>query len=198
MSVLTEALMILGAIATFILLLVGIVNWLSSGFWSTWLKVRLSKGKRWLVRVWTPTSTYYTSAKVDGEQLQFKDKNKNSRKIVAQEGTMYKSFGVTCVEIDEVTNGVRVTEGDKEAMPDNAVRVKGAFHVVPGFDAVTLDSMVQRAYELGRSAKNNKEKLIFLMLLIVLGLSAFSVYMTYVQGDQIVQIINSINQGPVI
>lgn len=198
MSLFTDFLLIMGAIVLFLAMLAGIINWLSRGFWGTWLRVRMSKGNKWLVRVWTPTGTYYKSGKPDGMTVKYKDKNKQERTIETSEGTTYKSFGVDCIETDEVTNGVRVVEKEEDAMPQKAVRVKGAFHVVPGFDAVTFDTLLQRAYELGRSTTKNKEKIILLVLILVaLGL-VFSLYMSYNMSTQIQSVLEIIQQGPVV
>lgn len=197
MSQATDFFMIMGALILFVLILMSMINWLSRGFWWSWLSVRISRGKKWLIRVWTQTGTYYTTGVSDGEILKWKDKNKQSRTIQLQEGTTYKSFGVDNLEVDETTNGVRVVESEKESMPGGAVRVKGAFFVVPGFDAVTFDSMIQRAFELGRSARQNKEKIIILLLLLALAVGALNAYFNYTIYEQVKNIVIA-NAGGVI
>lgn len=199
MSQMTDFFMIMGAIVCFLFMVMGIIDWLSRGFWKTWLSARMSRGKKWLVRVWTSTGTYYMTGKPEGQILKYKDRQKNSRTLRIIDGSAYKSFGVDCVEVDETTNGVRLADIVNNKPPD-AVRTKGAFHVIPGFDAITFDSLLQRAYELGKSAKQNKEKLILIVVVVTALLVILLLFLTYQMSTRLDLIVDAVSKGggPVI
>ena len=198
MTQFTDFLLVFGSMVFFIFMVFGILNWLSKEFWSKWMKIRISKGKKWLIRVWTPTGNYYAIGRPDGEKVRYKDRNKQFRTITIDDGATYKSFGVDCIETDEATNGVRINKKEGEDVSDKAIKVKGAFYVVPGFDAVTMDSLLIRAYELGKSAKQNKDKIIMLLVFIAIILGLIAVYMGYINVNKIDLLLSIVNKGATI
>lgn len=170
-TLLQQFLGIIGAWAFFLYLLVAIVNWLSAKFFSAWLRVRLSQGSLWLVKFWTADNkAYYRPGKPDGDIVRVKDRSKQFRRVVMVPEAVYRAFGCDVLEIDETSNGVRLTAQDAldgKEPKYQSLPVRGGFRAVTGFDAKKIDNLVQWALTLPRK---DDAKMLVLMILGVLNL----------------------------
>lgn len=200
MSVLTDFLFIIFGWFCFQLLIIAILNWLSRGFFTKWLSVRMSQGNKWLIRVWTINGTYYRAGKVDGVLLTYKDRAKNKRALMVREGCAYKSFGVDVIEVDEEKNAVRVVmrDGIEELAKQEPIKVNGGFAAVEGFDAVQFDNLLVRAIQLSR-LMDPKIKLILILVVIVGFLAIVGAYFGYQANDGVKTLLEmQAAGGPII
>lgn len=200
MSVLTDFLFIVFGWFAFQMLVSGIINWLSRGFFTKWLSVRLSQGKKYLVRVWTLNGMYYRAGKVDGAILIYKDRTKNKRALMITGDSVYRSYGVDCIEVDEEKNAVRVVtrKGIEELAKQEPIKVSGGFASIEGFDAVQFDNLLVRAVQLAR-LMDPKIKIILILVLLVGLLALAGVYFSYQANDNVKALLELTAQGgPVI
>lgn len=176
MTQLTDFLLILAGWAFLLYVIVAVVNWLSARFFTSWLGVRLSQGRKWLVKIWTADNkAYYRPGKPDGNIVRYRDRNKNYRRVCMVPEAVYRSFGCDVLETDETQNGVRITaqeliDGEEPVL--DAVKVRGGFRAVTGFDAKKIDNLVEWALTL---PKSEDMKLKILMLLSVLNLAGLAI-----------------------
>lgn len=168
MSALGDLGLIMLAEFGFIVMLALIVDWLSSKFFFTWVRVRMKRHRLMLVRVWKLHTTYYRAGKLDGDILRYKDAEKNLRTVEVSPEAIYWSYGVYNVEVDEVKNGVRET----------AVGVKDRWRSVQGFDSVHFGNLLKRAIEAGRPI-DSRARLVFFAILVILAVVAWLAWQQY-------------------
>lgn len=183
MAVLMDFVWIMVAELTFILILVSAVNWLSNGFFTTWARVRMSKGRLWLVKVWTVNDTYFKAGKFDGKVISFKDRAKNGRRIFVHPSSVYRSYSISNIEVDEEKNAVRVKrkviddvtgavkEIEEDGDGEHPIRVGGGFASIQGFDAVLFDGLIKRAMMLPKKDDNKTKLIVALLFVIVIGVA---------------------------
>lgn len=174
----SELLTIIGSyIAVILLFFVG-TNFFSAGFFFTWLKVKLSRGKKILVTVRTITQDYHSAGIIDKGFLVFKDKGKEERRINLPENCIFKGMGVNRCVVDDEKNCVLVRD------------LKG----VGGFDAVKYNDLYIRAlYK--PAIFDSKEKILLavvIVTLIAVGLVGFLVYTQTGRIDQVLQLLGKI------
>lgn len=112
--------------------LIGFMMWiiLLKSFLISWLKVRLLKGDRVLVKVVSILGDYYTVGRYNKQHIEFTakkriDNNKPNRIIWVNpevEGyAFYNSFGVRCIDVDDAKDLIyfRHDEGYKKIPPIN-------------------------------------------------------------------------------
>lgn len=149
--------------AILFVLFFGLMQFLSDGFFTTFLRVRASRGKKILVGVYSLTGKYYRVGVLDGTVLKYKDRAGNKRSVDVKDGeSVYRCMSVFCVDVDEVKNSVM--------RPD--------FSAVEGFDAVKFDNLLVRAVYAPRLDDLRTKGLIVLGALVVLGLLLFIAWKT--------------------
>lgn len=142
----------------------GLINFLSNGFFTVFIRVKASRGKKFLVGVYALTDKYYKIGFPDGTLLKYKDRNKNKRSVeVKDRSNVYKGMGVNCIDVDEETNAVN--------SPD--------FSKVSGYDAVKFDNLLTRALYAPKIDDLKKQGLIILGVLVVLGVLAFIAFKVF-------------------
>lgn len=153
MAFISELLMIVASYLGVFILTVIAINWLLGGLFAPYVKVRGSRGKLVLVKVKNMVSDYFRTGTVEERFLVFKDRKKEVRRIVlpAQKMSIYRSLGVSCIDIDDEKNAVVIY--------DNTL--------VIGFDAVKFNDLYTRAL-FKPSLVDNK-----MMILIILGVVNF-------------------------
>lgn len=151
-----------GYAASAILALI-IIATLQRGFLGPWLRVKGSRGKKVLVRVVTLTDDYFKVGRVDEGMLFFRDRTKENRMVTLPKGSIYDSYGVKCVDLDDERNTVFNRE---------------TWQVVNGYDAKQIDAIFQRI--LLRPGKNNKYFIVIIVLVAVVALLCLAnAYMSY-------------------
>jgi hypothetical protein len=152
-------------IASYIMvLLIGylLIQFLSSGFFSKFLKVKASRGKKVLVNVRTMTDHYFVAGWIEESFLVYKDRQKELRRIQAKHPQIYRAIGVNCINVSEDTNSVISPEGQE----------------VSGFDAIKFENLYKRAL-MRPQIKDRKDQILMIVLVVLfLVLLAFIAYKT--------------------
>lgn len=95
-----------------------VLVWFLRSFIFAWLDVRRAQGSKFLIRVRNPTSDYFRAGTADARHLYFiakkrrdnKDPNRmiplrsNSPDEPRFEDAIYRSFGVSCIDVDDEKN----------------------------------------------------------------------------------------------
>lgn len=159
-----------------VLLAVAAINFFMGGAFFPWFKVKISRGKKILVRVRTIVQDYYKPGIIDKGMLVFIDREKEERRLSAVEGSVYRGMGVNNVDVDDETNAV----------------IKRDFTAVSGFDAVKYNYLYLRA--LFRPENMTKEiRIIIILLVVVLLISAAAAFMAYDNGVKITALSALVN-----
>ncbi|MEA2056657.1 MAG: hypothetical protein U9O78_03035 [Patescibacteria group bacterium] len=168
-----DLIMIVGSYFGVIILLFAGLNFFSVGFLFTWLKVKLSRGKKILVIVRTVTQDYYRAGVIDKGFLIFKDKLKEERRVSLVDGCISKGIGVNNVFIDDEKNSVFVKD----------------FSSVSGFDAVKYNDLYLRAlYK--PTIFDNREKILLAIVVITLVAVAVVGFLVYTNSGRIDEVIS--------
>lgn len=151
------------------------------GFFMPYIKVKASAGKRVLVKIRTILRDYYAVGEIIDGSLKFKSANKNSRTLIlpTDKPTIYKSFNVNCIDVDEEKNCIYTLDA------------KG----VSGYDAEKYDDLILRALLKPALHSQMLKIIVVLIVLIIIGIIAVGAmqYQTY----QVVTLLNSAKVGTV-
>lgn len=129
----------------------GLIQFLSNGFFSTFIRVKASRGKLVLVCVHSILGRYYKAGSFDGHALNYKNRNKDKKRILIdpKDSPVYRSMNVNCIDVDDETNNV----------------LNKIFGEVAGHDAVKTDNLIVRA--LTRPVIGDKHAKIMLIIAII-------------------------------
>ena len=140
----------------------GMAMFLKGFFWK-YFKVRTSFGKLVLIKVRTPLRDYYTIGTVEENFLCYKDKGYTIRIAMnSKDKIFYRSLGVNWVDVDEEKNAIARTD----------------YSAVTGFDAKKHSDLLTRAL-MRPSITSNQEKIILIVVILSLLVSAAGVYFAY-------------------
>ena len=106
------------------------INFLMGGLFSAFMSVKMSRGKKLLVRVLHPVQSYFVVGKLDEGFLVFKDRTKNIRRITFMSNCIDRAATVYWTTVDD----------EKNCMVQ---RMDGL--AVDGHDAVKYDNLYVRA-----------------------------------------------------
>lgn len=134
----------------FVVIIGVLFNLLTSGFFMTYARVKLSMGKKVLVNIRGYTRRYYRVGEIVGSRLRFKDRSNNNCSIAISEGAVSQLMSVSQVEIDEIDGSVILPNNEK----------------VTGSDPAKIDAMIERALSL-RGLSPDKLAIITIVLLII-------------------------------
>src|SRR6056297_2377100 len=146
------------------------LNFIMGGLLGPFLKVKMSRGRKILVRVRNPVQDYFRAGEINENFLMFKDRSKNNRRIPMKTGCVYRAATVYWIDADDEKNSLFKRETSES---------------VSGFDAVKIDNLLVRALTSPRSADQKMIRLIFIFVLIAAAASVFAVWFVYAQGIQI-------------
>lgn len=164
MGVLTDLFIQVGAYMFVFLGALLTMNFLTKGYILSYLLVKISRGKKILVRIYSLTGKYYKPGIVSEKTLKYKsrDKEKRTYSNVTRE-CIFDEMGVKCIEVDDETgNFVKQTD----------------FTAVPGNDPVKTDNLLVRALE-KPLIQDKKELIILGLLIVVLICVGVVLYMVY-------------------
>lgn len=155
---------------------VGIIAFVQSGFFWSFLKVKMSMGRKILVKSRTATHDDYAVGYVEDGTLKFViNKNNKTINLPDNHKAFYRSIGVLWVDVDEETNNICSID----------------YSVQPGFDAIKMDNLIKRALQKPLE-KGNFERVVVLLLLGILAASAFGAYLAYMNSEAILNIQNTL------
>lgn len=158
MTVATDVFWIIGSYIVIIILIYVIFNFVTKGFISQYLKVKISRGKLILVKCYDVTDTFYKAGKVDSKRsLIVKDRNRKIHTFGnVNKDYLQRELGTNLMEVDLV----------------KGIIIKRDFSEATAYDLTLTDDMVNRALMLPK-LKNDEvwEKLQkFLWIIVIIGI----------------------------
>lgn len=155
------------------------LNFLSAGFLFKWFRVKSSRGALILMKIRTLNQDYFSVGKLEDGFLVWKDKKKSQKRLAItnkDQGAIYKSMGVSVIDIDDEKNAFQVHDWSK----------------VSGFDAEKFEDLYKRA--LYKPALLDKNTQMILIGVIVIGLLvAGGFYLTYQWHQEVLQAIQTLH-----
>lgn len=140
------------------------VNFLTKGFLLTYLSAKFSRGRKMLVRIHSLSDIYFKANKVSDKKIEVKDRNGEKHMLTIDQSQVYHTMGIASIDYDEVSNEVVKIDGER----------------TPGLDPVRAQNLVIRAIDIGRrTANKGKEKIIFIVSIITLGVCVLTLYFVY-------------------
>jgi hypothetical protein len=132
------------------LLGVFILNFLSSGFILTMLKVKASRGKKLLVRIRTPLNDYFKVGEVLEGNVIYKNRkgDKITMKLPKYTNAIFRSWNMNCIDVDEEKNAIVCVD----------------FNPITGYDAQRFDQLLTRAL-MKPQAMNKFQKIIVILII---------------------------------
>lgn len=139
-------------------------NFFTKGFLVTYLRVKASRGKKILVRVFGVTGKYYIVGEIKEISLIFKDRYKVKKTYTnVSKEVVYDELGVKMIDVDEVT-GAFINQTN--------------FNAVIGSDGEKTDNLITRALEKPMLQDKKEIIIIILIILCLLGILG-SLYFSY-------------------
>lgn len=159
-----------------VLLSFGMVGFIQKGFFWKYFRVRLSFGRLVIVKIRGITRDFFAVGDIQENFLVFKV-NKEKKKInVKNSEVFYRSLGCIWVDVDEIKNALSKTD----------------YSAIDGFDAVKYESLYARAlYK--PSITDNKEKILFVLVIIAIIVAGISVFLSYKNGEAIQIVYQAVN-----
>lgn len=151
-----------------------LINFLSNGFFGTFLRVKASRGKKVLVEVHAITDVYYTSGKFDGTVLKYTTREKKEKSLEVTQDQVFRKIGVFCVITDEVN--------------DNVLDIE--FNAQKGGDTVTYDHLLKRVM-MAPQIENMREKIMMALLVFILVVVVISAVIVFNMSTQIQTLMQS-------
>lgn len=152
-----------------ILMIFGVLNWLSGGFLIPFARVKMSRGRLSLIRIHCVTGSYFKPGEIIEGWLVFKDSQKQKRRIACpNRGFIDHAYGVKTIDVDDEKNCI--------ITPD--------MKTVPGYDAVKFENLYVRAL----TAPHLEDKLLKIILIVVIILALIvlaDIVFTYKLGVKI-------------
>lgn len=152
------------------------------GFFWPYIRVRLSFGKYVLVKIREINRDLYRVGTIEENTLIYKaGKDKKRITLPKDKPIFYKTIGVSMIDVDSETNSVCTID----------------YEPVSGFDAIKHENLYVRALTKPQIT-DNKEKIIFVLLIAAVAISAFIAYNMVKQGQDIVILkdtVANLNKG---
>jgi hypothetical protein len=171
-------------LASYIFIIVGgflLINFLSGGYLTKFLRVKASRGGKILVKVHNKLKTYCVLGWLEGEDLLYFDneskrnKQKTPKRVTAKDRDIFYRFsGVWAVDVDEATNNVFKHDGS----------------TIAGFDVIRWNNLYLRA--LMKPAPEDKDKLIAFITLALAGLCLLLIIVVLVKFGGLQSAVNNL------
>lgn len=157
-----------------------LLNLMMGGFIASYLRVRLSFGKKTLVQVRSRLRDYFRVGQVYEGWLVYKGGDKNTRRQNLPEGkdVFSRVYGVDVVHVDEERGTVAGID----------------FAALDGTDPVKTEDLYVRALMRPSISYGGKEKILLVLLVLVALGVGFAIYTQFGQGDEIIFIKEKIGE----
>lgn len=159
------------------------VGFIQRGFFLRYVRVKLSFGRLIMVKIRALNRDYFRIGKTEEGFLVFKGTDGHRRISIKDRDVFYRVMGTIWVDVDD----------EKGAL------VKPNFSTVTGFDAEKYDNLYKRTLYKPAIA-DNKDKIIFGALVILLIVTALAVVLAYknsTQIDAVIQAVNSLKESSI-
>lgn len=153
------------------------MNWFTNGFLIPSLRVRLSRGKFILVVCKSIGEDFYRVGKISNGFLIYKDKEKEEKRIAIKNSTSVSHLGATkYIVVNDEKNSI----------------LQADFSGISGFDAVKYNNLYLRALQ-APDLQDKVIKIILVATVISAIASVVSLWLVYMQGVEISQIVTILN-----
>jgi hypothetical protein len=179
----SEALWVFAAVmiggAVYLFLLWAFLNFLSKGFFNAWVRARMSRGKKWLVRVLqVDGDSYFVAGTHEENQVRYKARNGEWRLLTGvTTDCVTRAYGTTVLETYDGNHAIKSVSSEGWA-------------AVSGTDVEVADSLYRRALDLGSAGSLEKKLLLFMLLLLLvvggIGLANLYLALTAAGGGTII------------
>lgn len=149
-----------------------LINFLSNGFFGTFLRIKASRGKKVLVEVHAITDVYFKAGKFDGTLLKYKTREKKNKALEVTAQQVFRKLGVFCVITDDVSDAVLDIE----------------FKAHSGGDSETYDHLLKRVI-MAPQIENMREKIILGLLVIILIAVVISTVLIFNASNQLTELL---------
>lgn len=172
-EMLIETLKFTGSYFALAIVFFGVLHFLSKGWISRFILVRIGRSKKVLVNLHTLTGRVAKVGKYRGsDAIQYKGSDgKKSTISGLSEGDLYSYMGVWCVDYDEQRQIV--------------IKPSGVYK--SDIDPAKTDSLIDRALY-APQVDDNKEKLRWILMIAAAAAAIFAAYMAYKNGEAIAAI----------
>lgn len=143
-----------------------IMNFLSNGFFGTFIIVKASRGKKVLVKVVAVSDSYFVPGEVNEVFLVFKDRKKEDRRIRVKRNHIYGSIGVNCIDIRDEKNAIIMPYGEE----------------VSGFDAVKQENLNKRCLQRPQIKSKREQVMLLVLVALVVGVG-IAIYFGYTNNE---------------
>jgi hypothetical protein len=167
-----EIVQIMISYVAIIFLAIGIVQWLTAGFFFVFMKVRASQGRKVLVKVKSVTDWYFKAGLVSEGFLVYKARGQKEKKRIPldkEQKIIFRSMSVWNLMIDEETNAFLTPDGLK---------------AIDSFDAEKYEQLNIRALYKPALMDQN-EKIMLGMIAVALLASVVSAFLVFKSGQKI-------------
>jgi hypothetical protein len=170
---------------------VGIIalSFFQRGFLIPFMRVKLSQGKLILVKIRGISKDYFRAGRITETELRYKDEAKHTRLInipeIKEEQTIeekaknlnerrrvlnciYRTIGVSCIDVDDETNAIMSRD----------------YSAVTGFDAERMENLNVRAL-MKPTIMDDKTKLMIILLVVIIGLTILGLFIDYQLGQRL-------------
>lgn len=149
------------------------MNFLSNGFFLTFVRVRGARGKKVLVNYETDTGVWPIVGLLNEEFISFKTFAGDTKRVRIPDGTLYQYSGVWALDVDSKTN---------------VIRLRPSLDGVSSYDAVKFDQFLARNLQKPTMGQEQILKAIIVLVVLVLVIAVAGAYISYINGQELVNL----------
>lgn len=161
--------------ALLLLLFLGLVQFLTNGFFFTFMKVKASRGKKVLIEVRSKLETYSVVGTIEEGFLLFKDRpakaEGKTKRLKLPNNAVYRKFNLNFVGVDEEKNSILIPSETE----------------VAGFDPIKFEGLHVRALMTNNSGDITKFLKIVLILCVVIIIALIVVHVRIQELSKIIE-----------
>jgi len=150
------------------------INFLMGGIFWPFIKVKMSRGKKILVRVLNPVQTFYRVGEVREGFLVYKDREGNNRRIRLQPNCIDRGATIYWITADDEKNCLLQRHDNKE---------------IDGYDAAKYDDLYKRALYKPNLLDDRIHKIMLLVVLLNTAALLFIGFLIFKLDGRILQIL---------
>lgn len=151
-----------------------LINFLSNGFFGTFLRVKASRGKKVLVEVHAVTDVYYRAGLFEGSLLKYKTRAGKEKSLTVEQDQVLRKIGVFCIITNEVN--------------DNVLSVK--FNAGQGGNTEDYDHLLKRVM-MAPQIDDNAKKIMLGIMILLLVILVVNTVLTFNMSNQILAMSQS-------
>lgn len=156
--------------AVLMLVPIFVIAYFQAGFFGAWMKTRAGRGKYVLIKMRSKLRDHFTTGEIVGEFIVTGKKEKSRRYLLQDKNgtSIYRAWGIACVDIDEASGAVCSVN----------------YQAVSGFDAEKFEGLYIRALY-RPDLEESKEKLILIAIAACIAIGLVGLFLTWNISQQI-------------